>query len=183
MMDVGDPNSRNSLATLAVVMALLAGLVGLARSRHPSAGVGREAPEFSLSLVANGGELGADGTQLSVSQLRGHPVLLDFWATWCGPCRAEAPVVDRISRRWHDRGLVVVGVNTDTPDQGDPGEFARSHRLTYPIVRDPSGTASRAYDVDSLPTLVILSSAGKVVAVRTGVMDDEELDDLISKAL
>jgi cytochrome c biogenesis protein CcmG, thiol:disulfide interchange protein DsbE len=182
-MDEGDSDARNSLATLAFVLAIFAGFVGFARSRHAPAVVGRVAPEFSLSLVANGGALGADGAQLSVSQLRGHPVLLDFWATWCGPCRQQAPIVDRISRRWGDRGLVVVGVNTDTPDQGDPGEFARAHRLTYPIVRDPSGTASRAYDVDSLPTLVVLSSAGKVVAVRTGVTYDDELDDLISKAL
>ena len=117
-----------------------------------------------------------------LSELRGHAVLLDFWATWCEPCRLEAPIVEQLSRRWRDRGVVVVGVDTDTPDQGDPARFAAAHGLTYPMVKD-DGRASRAYGVDALPTLVVVSRMGKIVAVRAGVTDDAELDRLVRQAL
>ena len=182
--DMDDSNHRSTLSGLATVVVVLGVLGGAGKFfRGQPAIVGRDAPDFSLSLVANGSDLGGDGKALSVSQLRGHPVLLDFWATWCRYCRAEAPIVDALSKRWHDKGVVFVGVSTDRPEEGDPGQFARAHGMTFPIVSDALGTASRAYGIESLPTVVILSSAGKVVAVRAGVTGDDELERLISEAL
>ena len=78
---------------------------------------------------------------------------------------------------------MVVGVNTDTPDQGDPHDFALTYGLTYPIVHDDAGLAQRAYEVDSLPTLVIVSREGKITAVRTGITDERELERLIAQVL
>ncbi len=189
-------STANTLGGLALVLALLAGIAGLSRVFRSSVGgvgsagsVGHDAPDFALPLVANAANaswLGASSPEpstLHMKDLRGRPVLLDFWATWCPPCRAEAPIVDRVSRRWRDRGVVVVGVNTDLPDQGDPRAFARSHGLSYPIVRDDEGAAQRAYDIDSLPTLVVVSKAGKILAVRSGITDDGELERLVQEAL
>ncbi len=178
-------DNRSALGALGLVLALLVGLVVLPRvlSFHGSSMSGQDGPDFALPLVANGGDLGADGQALHMSQLRGHAVLLDFWATWCQPCKVEAPIVDQIAKRWRDRGVVVVGVNTDTPDQGNPREYALSHGLSYPIVQDVSGEASRLYDVSNIPTLVVLSPAGKVVAIRTGITDDGELERLLRQAL
>lgn len=185
----GDPRStRTTLGTLGLVLLLLAGFALLPRifaSKQPES-VGHDAPDFTLELVANSGALGeglAGKKTLRMSDLRGSAVLLDFWATWCQPCRTEAPIVDQVSRRWRDKGVVVVGVNTDAPDQGDPHDFALTHGLTYPIVADEAGAASRVYDVDSLPTLVVVSRSGKITAVRTGVTGDAELERLIRKAL
>jgi cytochrome c biogenesis protein CcmG/thiol:disulfide interchange protein DsbE len=174
-----------TLAVLGLVVALLGGLVVLPRvfARRAGSIVGRQAPDFSLALVANGEALGGDGAALRVGELRGRAVLLDFWATWCGPCRVEGPIVDAVSRRWRDRGVVVVGVDTDTPGQGDPKAFALSHGLSYPIVQDVSGEASRLYEIENLPTLVVLSRTGTVVAVRTGVTDDREIERLLGRAL
>jgi thiol-disulfide isomerase/thioredoxin len=177
-----------TVRALGLVILLLAGFALLPRlfqPRQPSA-VGHDAPDVSLDVVANGSALGTlfkDGKGLRLSDLRGSAVLLDFWATWCGPCRAEAPIVDRVSRRWRERGVVVVGVNTDTRDQGDPREFALAHGLSYTIVRDEDGEASRVFEVDSLPTLVVVSRTGKITAVRTGITDDGELERLIRQAL
>jgi thiol-disulfide isomerase/thioredoxin len=183
----GDAHSPGTtLRALALAGLLIAGFALLPRLFTRGAGgntVGREAPDFALPIVANATAVAANAPLLRLSDLRGRAVLLDFWATWCGPCRAEAPIVDRVSRRWRDRGVVVVGVDTDTPDQGDPRAFAMTHGLTYPIVQDSSGGTSHSYDVDSLPTLVVVSPAGKVVAVRTGVTDDSELERLIRLAL
>jgi thiol-disulfide isomerase/thioredoxin len=185
----GDPRStQTTLGALGLVLLLLAGFAVLPRiftAKQPP-GVGKEAPDFTLDVVANGGGLGAglaEKKTLSLSELRGSAVLLDFWATWCGPCRMEAPIVDRVSRRWQDKGVVVVGVNTDTPDQGDPREFALQHGLTYPIVHDGEGYASHEFEIESLPTLVVVSRTGKITAVRTGVTEDAEIERLLRQAL
>jgi cytochrome c biogenesis protein CcmG/thiol:disulfide interchange protein DsbE len=184
-MELADPHSPGrTLATIGLIVALLVGFEVLGRMGRlreaPMAG--RDAPEFSLELVANPSGLVEEGKELHLDDLRGKTVLLDFWATWCGPCRAQAPVVEEIARRWSDKGVVVVGINTDTFDQGDPRLFARTHGLTYPIVRDPTGAAARSYDVDSLPTLVVVSRTGKITGIRSGVTDDAQLERLIRQA-
>jgi thiol-disulfide isomerase/thioredoxin len=179
----GSPSSP--LGTVGFVAALMVGLATLPRLlRAPDpALVGQQAPDFVLSVVANAAPSGDDPSHLRMSDLRGQAVLLDFWATWCGPCRAEAPIVDALARRWKDRGVAVVGVDTDTPDQGDPRVFAQQYGLSYPVVRDSSGDASRRYGIDGLPTLVVVSRTGRVVAIRTGLTDGGELDRLVRQAL
>jgi thiol-disulfide isomerase/thioredoxin len=185
----GDPApARSTLAGLALVVGLVAGFAILPRVLRPQGGArqGRDAPDFTLALVANAGSLGAGGsdkTALDLSELRGRAVLLDFWATWCEPCRLQAPIVEQLARRWRDRGVVVVGVNTDSATEGDPRAFASAWGLTYPIVKDEVGAASRAYGIEALPTLVVVSRLGKIVAVRSGVTDDGELERLVRQAL
>ena len=188
-MDEAAPRPLRTHATnagaIGLVIVLIAGFAIVPRlvSFHEASIVGHDGPDFSLPLVANGAALGGDGHSITMSQLRGRAVLLDFWATWCPPCRVEAPIVDQIARRWRDKGVVVVGVDTDTPDQGDPRAFALAEGLTYPIVHDGQGEASRLYDVANLPTLVVLSRRGKVIAVRVGITDDTEIERLLRRAL
>ena len=184
-----DASPRSTLGAVGLIIALLAGFALLPRVVRRSIGtsVGRPAPDFTLALVANGSALGdtADEppTSLKLSALHGHPVLLDFWATWCEPCRLQAPIINQLARRWRDSGVVVVGIDTDTADQGDPKVFAQAHGLSYPIVHDSVGIAARAYEVDEMPTLVLVSRLGKIVAVRTGLTDEAELERLVRQAL
>jgi thiol-disulfide isomerase/thioredoxin len=179
------PNAESaegsSLATFALLGAIVLGFALMPRmfARSEGALAGKDAPELSLKLVANAPPSGDD---VSLAALRGHPVLLDFWATWCGPCRAEAPVVDRIAQRYRDQGLAVIGVNT-SDQSGNAAPWAKGHGISYPIAFDVGDRAAASYGVENLPTLVLISKTGKVVAMRTGITSDAELDALVRREL
>ncbi len=170
--------------TLALlILSLLFGFAILPRLfSAPGALVDKAAPDFALRLVANEVDSQHAGTTLSLKDLQGSAVILDFWATWCGPCQAEAPIVNKIAQRWRDKGLVVVGVNTSDQD-GRARPWALAHGITYPIVYDDGDTAAGAYGVTSLPTLIVVSRAGKIVAVREGITSDSDLEKLVKQAL
>ena len=142
-----------------------------------SALVGKPAPEFALEVVYNGDA----GNRMRLSDLRGHTVILDFWATWCGPCQVEGPILDRVARRHKDEGLIVIGINTS--DQADlAAAFARQKQLSYPILYDDANAAADRYHVEGLPTLIVINAKGDVVAVRSGVESDSDLDQLVAQA-
>lgn len=190
-MDAAEPSrSKSNLHAALVVAALAAGFALLPRATKGCEGVSldEDAPSFNARIVANGGSLapvvaGADSaTSIELSSLRGHPVVLDFWATWCGPCRAETPIVNTIAQRHKDKGLVVIGVNTSDED-GLAAEYARQHGVRFPIVYDKSNTIARAYNVSNLPTLIVVSKTGKIVAIRHGVTSASALDEIVRRYL
>lgn len=164
-----------------MVVALAAGFALIPRAtRSCEAGNNEDAPDFTASIVANGES--PEQKALTLSTLRGKPVVLDFWATWCGPCQASAPIVNAVSQRYRDKGLVVVGVNVD--DETFPVErFVRKKGLTFPIVWDEGKTISRDYGASTLPTLIVVSKEGKIVAVRHGVTSESDLDGLVRRVL
>lgn len=179
------------LRTLVAVIALAAGLALVPRAMRGCEGTSgdEDAPDFTARLVANGESLGLPPSQspsapgsLELKSLRGRPVVLDFWATWCGPCQAESPIVNTIAQRYKDRGLVVVGVNTSDED-GLAERFVRKKGLGFPIVYDEGNDIAKRYHVSNLPTLVVLSKEGKIVAVRHGVTSDSALDDIVRRYL
>ncbi len=171
-----------TLKTLAVVVALAAGFALIPRvTRSCEGGMANEdAPDFTARVVANGLEPSQE--TLKLSALRGKPVILDFWATWCGPCQAESPIVNAISQRYRDKGLVVIGVNTSDED-GMAAAFVRKKGLSFPIVYDENNRIAKDFKVGNLPTLIVVSKEGKIVAVRHGVTSDADLDGLVRRVL
>jgi cytochrome c biogenesis protein CcmG/thiol:disulfide interchange protein DsbE len=168
--------SRRSFhaTTIALGVAVLAGFTLLPRLARPfNAMVGKPAPDFMLEAVGPENH----GDRVTLSSLRGKAVVLAFWASWCGPCRAEAPSLDRLSRRLADQNVVVLGVNTsDTRPSAQ--QFAKAARLSYPLVFDADGEVASAYGVSSLPTLVVVDKDGRVAAVRSGLTDEGSLEEL-----
>lgn len=164
---------------LIVVLSIVFGFVVLPyMSPRGSPLEGKPAPGFTLPVI-HGGE---PGSRLSVADLNGKAVVLDFWASWCRPCRAQAPVIDRVARDYEPRGVVVVGVATgDTREAAE--RFLSDLGSTYASVLDADGTAAHDYGVQALPTLVVLGKRGNVLFVRSRSVGERELRKLIDQAL
>jgi thiol-disulfide isomerase/thioredoxin len=138
--------------------------------------VGAPAPAWSKVTVPA-------GAPASIAALRGRVVLLDFWATWCGPCRMIAPRLSALKDRLGAQGLSVVGITTDEPEVA--AVFAGRHNMRYPSIVDGAGETSRAYAIAGLPTLVLVDKAGVVRDVTVGFDPSSEgrLESAIKKLL
>jgi thiol-disulfide isomerase/thioredoxin len=107
----------------------------------------------------------ADG--LDLAQYRGKVVLLDFWASWCEPCRQSFPWLNEMQTKYADRGLVVVGVNVDRV-QADAQRFLRDVPANFRIVYDPAGTLAARYDVPGMPVSYVVDRNGAIVGHHIG---------------
>lgn len=163
-----------NVATLVLGLAILGGFTLLPKLARPfNALIGKPAPDFTLQSLDPDGP----GDRVTLSSLRGKAVILAFWASWCGPCRAEAPSLNRLSKRLADQNVVVVGVNT-SDSKGNALQFAQSAGLSYPLAFDAESEVAGAYGVSSLPTVVIVDKDGKIAAVRSGLSDEGSLEEL-----
>jgi cytochrome c biogenesis protein CcmG/thiol:disulfide interchange protein DsbE len=179
--------SRRKLAVTAAVAALVAALVGLLAWRMAGreeakglaaaalAGERPQAPDFELP------HLDGDGT-LALSSLRGKVVVLNFWASWCAPCREEAPLLEQAWERWRDRGVVVLGV--DARDLSSKGrEFVDEQEITYLNVHDGEGSTLGRFGIPALPETMFIDAEGRIAAYIAGPVDAQSLDESIEAAV
>lgn len=174
-----EKNGGVFLIAAILAAACILGLVLLPRlGRSGGRMAGKPAPAFTLPVAHNG----EPDARMSLEDLKGKPVLIDFWASWCGPCAMQAPILDRIAKRYDDQGLVVLGVNVD-----DEAAVARAYAarkgITYPILVDESGAVQRSYGVDKLPSLVLVDRTGQVISFTQGLIDESSLDAIVRDAL
>lgn len=117
-------------------------------------------------------------SEFRLSAERGHPVLIDFWATWCGPCKQSLPILDAVYKRQAPRGLRAIAINT-SDDEPTVRAFAARLKLQLPMGFDAGGAAS-AYGVSTIPHLVLVGKEGTVKRVFHGVHSDKEIEDAIT---
>lgn len=133
------------------------------------------APDFALQA--------ADGGRVALSELRGQVVVLNFWATWCAPCRKEMPWFNEAHREYADRGVSIVGVALDERGWRAVTPFLKQHGIEYPVVMAGPKTA-RAFDpVEPLPTTVFLDRSGGIVARHHGLIAPDYLTKVIELLL
>jgi thiol-disulfide isomerase/thioredoxin len=153
------------LLFLILVSTLVWAATGRA-ARPTSARIGSAAPEIALQQLING----TPGPEAKLSSLTGHPVVVNFWATWCAPCRAEFPAFESKYRQYKDsQQLIIVGIDAES-DAGPAAaqQFVDELGATFPIWLDSNGTAEVAYHVDALPTTIVIDRAGVIQDMVVG---------------
>ncbi len=142
---------------------------GAAASDAP---VSSEAPDFTLTTLT--------GEDVRLSALRGQVVLLDFWATWCGPCRYDMPFVEALYAKYADRGLHVFGVNTEAAERAK--SYLEANGLTFPTLVDPGMGVARLFQVRALPTFVVIDRQGRIAAYMRGSRTEQQLEAALIQA-
>ncbi len=142
---------------LAIVLAVFLLLLGCQKSKAPEevAMPGAKAPSFTLR--------GLDGRPISLDALKGKVVLIEFWATWCPPCRASIPELEALYKEFLGKDFELIGISIDDPEaREDVKRFVKEYNMPYPVAID-DGRVSKVYGVVSIPTLYILDRDHKIV--------------------
>jgi cytochrome c biogenesis protein CcmG/thiol:disulfide interchange protein DsbE len=135
----------------------------------------RSAPDFTLK--------DADGRAVRLSDYRGKVVLLDFWATWCGPCAEEIPWFINLERKQKDHGFAVLGVSMDDDGWNAVKPFASQMGMNYRVLMGNDETAQLYGGVDALPTTFLIDREGRIAAVHVGLADRRDIEDGVERLL
>ena len=186
--------TKKAFLWVGTIAVLLVGVVHANRATSPKRGVNaagkanalREtAKEFTLRGI-NGGK------QVSLSEYRGKVVLVNFWATWCGPCRTEIPWLITMQQKYAGRGFTVLGLAMDDEEESVVSPYVANERfsvngervaMNYPILIGTSEVAETFGGLLGFPTSVLISKDGKIVKRVTGIIREDEMLDLIDKEL
>jgi peroxiredoxin len=154
---------RNRIAAVAAALAIsLPALAGT---------TGGPAPAFTLASRA--------GQDVSLAQYRGQVVMINFWASWCGPCRQEMPLLESIYKKYNRMGFTLLGVNVE-PDSNAANEWLKATPVSFPILYDKDSKVSKLYDVAGMPSTVIIDRNGVLRVLHRGYKPGDENEYLDS---
>ncbi|HEX2172857.1 MAG TPA: TlpA disulfide reductase family protein [Dehalococcoidia bacterium] len=134
----------------------------------------RQAPDFTVESFT--------GETVRLSDFRGRPVLINYWAAWCEPCRAEAPLMERIWREYRDRGVVFLGIDI-WDDEKEARAFLERYQITYPSAQDLRGTSAISYGVRGIPESFFIDREGQLVRKWTGPFTEASLRAALEEVL
>lgn len=162
-----------SRASIALALLALVGMPALAFAIE----VGEPPPDFSLPDLNN-------GQKVSLSALKGKVVIVDFWASWCAPCKEEMPVLESLYKRFKDSGLVVVGVSVDN-EASNAKKFLSAVKVSFPIVHDAGHVVADKFKPPRMPTSIVIDKAGKIRFIHAGFREEDakKLEAEVSKLL
>ncbi len=126
---------------------------------------GAPAPAFQLDSMAGG--------SVNLADYKGQVVMLNFWASWCGPCRQEMPILEQLHKQYRSKGFTLVGVNVE-PDSRAALKWLKSTPVSFPILFDHQSVASKLYEVQGMPNTVIIDRQGRVRFIHRGYKAGEE---------
>ncbi len=150
--------------TLASVLAAGFTMAGCS-SNSTTPTVGNPAPDFQF--------YNPEEEPISLSDLRGKPVMLNFWATWCGPCVSEMPYIQQVYEEWSARGLVLLAINIgETSSQVE--EFLQNHNLSVPVLLDTRQVIAQKYSIRAIPTTFFIDKDGIIQAMKVGPFPNKE---------
>jgi peroxiredoxin len=157
------------LKQTAMALVLLAGTAFAADAGGP-------APSFTLAALS--------GQQATLSQYKGQVVMVNFWATWCGPCQQEMPLLDQMYKKYKPAGFTLIGVNVDKEAPAVRELMARKP-VSFPVLLDPANQVSKAYHVDEMPSSVIVDRKGQIRYIHRGYKpgDENEYQDRIRQLI
>src|SRR3982751_2378772 len=150
---------RRPVRALRIAACALVAVV--AASASSAIAPGTAAPDFTLRAIA--------GSNLRLKEQRGRVVMVNFWATWCAPCRQEMPHLNRLYDKYRGAGFVLLGVNVDE-DNSKAAEVVAKLGVTFPILLDTEKNVSKLYDVSTMPSTMIIDREGKVRYVHRGYL-------------
>jgi peroxiredoxin len=154
---------RNRIA--AIIAVLTVSLPALAGSAPGPA------PGFTLASRA--------GQDVSLAQYKGNVVMINFWASWCGPCRQEMPLLESIYKKYNKMGFTMLGVNVE-PNSNAANEWLKATPVSFPILYDRDSKVSKLYDVAGMPSTVIIDRSGKLRVLHRGYKPGDENEYLDS---
>ena len=151
--------------TMALVLLLAGCTTGSTSSGTEEARAGQSAPDFQLKDL--------DGQDISLSSLRGKPVLLNFWATWCPPCRAEMPYLQQIYEEWSDKGLVLLAIDIGE-SSARVKEFLEANNLSLSVPLDTNQIVAQKYNITGIPTTYLIDKDGIIQSIKIGSFQSKE---------
>jgi peroxiredoxin len=158
------------LAALAIGTVLFS-----AQLLHAQGATGQPAPAWKLKDLA--------GQEVSSDQFKGKVVVVDFWATWCGPCVSEIPGYVALQKKYGPQGLVIVGVSLDRKGPAHVKKFVDEHAMNYTIVMGDDGITEAFGGFNAIPTTFLISRDGRIINQKTGAAPAEDYEKLVKAAL
>jgi len=146
-----------------MLIATLTSVLLIVGCSSPSAQVGKQAPDFQL--------LNLEGQPVSLSDFQGKPVLLNFWATWCGPCRQEMPLIQGIFEEQSGKGLVILAIDIgETPSAVN--NFIQRSNFSFPVLLDTDQDVALEYNIRAIPTTFFIDKDGIIQAIKVGAFSN-----------
>jgi len=141
-----------------------------------AADTGGPAPAFTLAALG--------GQQAALSQYKGQVIMVNFWATWCGPCQQEMPLLDQMYKKYKPAGFTLIGVSVDK-DVAPVKDLMARKPVSFPVLLDPANQVSKAYHVDEMPSSVIIDRKGEIRYIHRGYKpgDENEYQDRIRQLI